>query len=121
MTERYDRFDEERGGGGGFVLGLFAGTLIGAGLGLLFAPRAGSELRGRISDEAERFAKTASEGLRTANRAVGEWAEKGHGLYDKARDAVARGVEEAQRYTREAVDGADGQGSRADAPDSQRS
>jgi len=121
MEERYDQFDEQRARGGRFVMALLAGTVIGVGLGLLFAPKAGSELRGRLSDEAERLANTASEGLRKANKAAGDWAAKGHGLYDKARDAVARGADEAQRYTREAIGGPDGQGLNSGSPESLQS
>ena len=120
MTERYDRFDEEGTRGGSFMMGLLAGTLVGAGLGLLLAPKTGSELRGQLSNRAEGLASTASEGLRKANKAAGAWAEKGHELYDKARDAVARGADEAERYTREATSGPDGQGSRLESPDSHR-
>ena len=100
MGHGYDRFDRE-GGGGGFVMGLLTGALIGAGLGMLFAPKAGSELRSRISEQAGDFANRASEGYRKASDAAGEWAEKGRDVYGKARGSVARGVEEAERYVKE--------------------
>ena len=35
----YDRYDNE--GGGGFMMGLLTGTVLGAGLGMLLAPKAG--------------------------------------------------------------------------------
>ena len=51
MAYEYDRLEREDGGGS-FLMGLLAGTVLGAGLGMLFAPRAGSELRNQLSDQA---------------------------------------------------------------------
>jgi gas vesicle protein len=96
MADGYDQFDRSEGGNGGsFVIGLLAGTVLGAGLGMLFAPRAGSELRHKISEQ-------ASEGYRRASESAGQWAERGRGVYARASDAVSKGSEEAQRYVREA-------------------
>jgi gas vesicle protein len=103
MADGYDRFDNEGGGGGSFVMGLLTGTVLGAGLGMLFAPKAGSELRSQVAEQAGNLANTASEGYRRASEAAGGWAEKGRDAYDKARDAVSRGADEAQRYVREAT------------------
>jgi gas vesicle protein len=114
MADGYDRFDNEGGGGGSFVMGLLTGTVLGAGLGMLFAPKAGSELRNQLSEQAGNIANTASEGYRRAQESAGEWAEKGRGVYDKARDAVQRGADEAQRYVRDTTNSA-GQPSTASA------
>lgn len=105
MGDGYDRFENEGGGGGSFVMGLLTGTVLGAGLGMLFAPKSGSELRNQISEQAGNLANTASEGYRRATEAAGEWADRGREVYDKARDAVSRGAEEAQRYVRDATGG----------------
>lgn len=105
MADGYDRFDNEGGGGGSFVMGLLTGTVLGAGLGMLFAPKAGSELRSQVAEQAGNLANTASEGYRRASEAAGSWAEKGRDAYDKARDAVSRGADEAQRYVRDATSG----------------
>ena len=106
MADGYDRFDNEGGGGGSFVMGLLTGTVLGAGLGMLFAPKAGSELRNQLSEQAGNLANTASEGYRRASEnAAGRHAAATSGrgdLYDKAQDAVARGADEAQRYVRDA-------------------
>ena len=51
-------------------MGLLTGTVLGAGLGMLFAPRAGSELRNQLSEQAGNFANTASEGYRRASEAA---------------------------------------------------
>jgi gas vesicle protein len=105
MADGYDRFDNEGGGGGSFVMGLLTGTVLGAGLGMLFAPKSGSELRNQVAEQAGNLANTASEGYRRASEAAGGWAEKGREAYDKARDAVNRGADEAQRYVKEATGG----------------
>lgn len=113
MADGYDRFDNEGGGGGSFVMGLLTGTVLGAGLGMLFAPKSGSELRNQISEQAGSLANTASEGYRRATEAAGDWADRGREMYDKARDAASRGIDEAQRYVREATSGVTGSGSTA--------
>jgi len=104
MGEGDDRF-ETHDGAGRFVMGLLTGTVVGAGLGLLLAPKAGAETRSRISAQASRLAHAASEGCRRVTSTASDLAARGRGLYDKARDAVARGAEEAQRYVREATGG----------------
>jgi len=107
MGDGYDRFENESGhGGSSFVIGLLTGTVLGAGLGLLFAPKPGSELRGQLSEKANNLANTASEGYRKASETANEWVDKGkemgRDVYDKTREAVSRGSEEAQRYVRDA-------------------
>lgn len=112
MADGYDRFDNEGGGGGSFVMGLLTGTVLGAGLGMLFAPKAGSELRNQLSEQAGSIANTATEGYRKASEVAGEgyrkasetagdWAGRGREVLDKARDAASRGAEEAQRYVKD--------------------
>src|SRR4029077_11733979 len=76
MADGYDRFEHE-GGGGSFLMGLLTGTVLGAGLGMLFAPKAGSELRGQIGEQSNNFANQAKEGYQKATESAGQWAEKG--------------------------------------------
>src|SRR5215510_13843055 len=101
MADGYDRFDNEGGGGGSFVMGLLTGTVLGAGLGMLFPPKSGSELRNQISEQAGSLANTASEGYRKATETASEWADRGRKVYDRAKDSVAKGADEAQRYVRD--------------------
>ncbi len=96
MADSYDRYENDHGGG--FMMGLLTGTVLGAGLGMLLAPRAGSELRGQLGEQARNLANTASEQYRRASESAGGWAEKGREFVDKARDAVNRGAEEARGY-----------------------
>jgi gas vesicle protein len=106
MADGYDGFDKsldyrEGGGGGSFVMGLLTGTVLGAGLALLFAPKAGSELRNQLSEQAGSMANQASEGVRRASESASQWAEKGREVYNKASEAVAKGAQEAQKYVRD--------------------
>jgi gas vesicle protein len=110
MADGYDRFDNEGSGGGSFVMGLLTGTVLGAGLGMLFAPKTGSELRNQVAEQASHLANTASEGYRRASENAGTWAEKGREMYDKARDAVARGTDEAQKKVRDTAGSMTGSG-----------
>jgi gas vesicle protein len=107
MADGHDGFDNESNGNGGgsFVIGLLTGTVLGAGLGLLFAPKAGSEIRSQLSEQATQLANTAAEGRRRASETAGDLANLGREMYGRARDAVTRGTEEAQRYVRDASDG----------------
>ena len=99
----YDRFENEGNGGGSFVMGLLTGTVLGAGLGILFAPKAGSELRNQLSEQANSLANQASEGVRKVTENAGEWADRGRDMYGKAKSAVAKGADDAQRYARDAA------------------
>src|SRR5262245_26250056 len=97
MADSFDRYDNE-GGGGGFMMGLLTGTVLGAGLGMLLAPKAGSELRGAIGEQARNWSNVASEQYKHARETAGTWADRGREMMDKARDAVNRGAEEARNY-----------------------
>jgi gas vesicle protein len=101
MADGYDRFENEGNGGGSFVMGLLTGTVLGAGLGMLFAPKAGSELRNQLSEQAGNLASQAQDGVRKVTENAGEWADRGRDIYGKAKDAVARGADEAQKYVRD--------------------
>src|SRR5512142_1348969 len=92
---------ENEGGGSGFMMGLLTGTVLGAGLGMLFAPKAGSEIRGQISDTANTVGKTATEGYRKAADVASTVAERSRDFYGRARDAVSRGADEVKRQSSE--------------------
>src|ERR671931_662840 len=98
MADSFDRYDNETSGGGGFMIGLLTGTVLGAGLGMLLAPKAGSELRGAIGEQARTWGNAAQEQYKKASETAGQWAERGREFVDKARDAVSRGADEARSY-----------------------
>ena len=104
MADTYDRNDTE-GGGAGFMMGLLAGTVLGAGLGRLLAPRAGSDLRGQLGEQARNIGNRASEQYRRASETATDWAERGRTMVNQAREAVVRGAEEARGYVDTATGG----------------
>jgi gas vesicle protein len=93
-----NQYDNE-GSGGGFIMGLLAGTVLGAGLGMLLAPKAGTELRGQVAEQARTFGTKASEQYRRAGETATAWAERGREAVNQAREAAQHGAEEARGYT----------------------
>ena len=73
----------------GFVMGLLCGAALGAAIGLLFAPKPGSELRSQLYDSTERLRRKAGEAYDQASDTVGD-------LVDKGRTAVRRGRQKAE-------------------------
>jgi len=73
-----DNYRDENEGGGGFMMGLLTGTVLGAGLGILLAPKSGSELRNQLTEGASSLGRRASGAVNditerareTANRAA---------------------------------------------------
>ena len=88
MAYEYDRIEREDGGGS-FLMGLLAGTVLGAGLGMLFAPKAGSDLRNQLSEQAGKLRHTANDTYQQASERVGQIVDKGREAYDRARGNVS--------------------------------
>jgi gas vesicle protein len=97
MADNFDRYENE-GSGAGFMMGLLTGTVLGAGLGMLLAPKAGSELRGALGEPARTIGNAASEQYKKASEMAGTWADRGREFVDKARDAVSKGADDARGY-----------------------
>ena len=85
----------------GFLIGLFTGTAVGAGLALWLAPRASSELRRRVTLSARELANRASEGYQQVSGRVSEAVEdltkRGQGVRDDVADVIVRGATEVVR------------------------
>jgi gas vesicle protein len=85
----------------GFVIGLAAGTIVGAGLALWLAPRLASELRQRATDSARHMGQKVSDQYHRASDRVGEAVEdltrKTDEVRDGVADAVARGARGVER------------------------
>ena len=84
MAYEYDRIEREDGGGS-FLMGLLAGTVLGAGLGMLFAPKAGAEVRKQLSEQATRLRSTAADTVQQASEKVSQIVDRGREAYDRAK------------------------------------
>jgi gas vesicle protein len=93
MAYEYDRLEREDGSNS-FLMGLLAGTVLGAGLGMLFAPKPGSELRGQLGEQANRLRNTAAEGYQQATEKVSQGYQQ---ATDKVSQIVDRGKEAYDR------------------------
>lgn len=89
MTYDYES-QYSREDSGGFFAGMLTGLAVGVGIGMLFAPRSGAELRQTIAQSAGDFQRKANESYQQAS-------EKVKDVVDKGRDAVSRGKESWQQ------------------------
>jgi gas vesicle protein len=102
----YEPHYEEESGGSGFLIGLLCGTALGAAIGLMFAPKAGSEFRQKIYD-------STGDLRRKAYETYGQASEQVNNMVAKGRQAVDRG-REAFDSARQAATGQGGNGSPSD-------
>lgn len=82
---------------GGFAAGLLCGAAVGAALGLLFAPRAGRELRQDLSNTASRLKQRAGETYDQAAGAASDLAAKGRDFVT----STSRDLADASRQVHE--------------------
>jgi gas vesicle protein len=104
MNMTTDRYTIGPAAGFAFGLGLVAGAAIGAGLGLLFAPRSGAALRRGIGRRARALQDDASEQYERVTEAANDLADRGRDAAQRAKTAVATGLREARRYAADAAD-----------------
>ena len=87
------------------LIGFIAGAVLGAGLGMLLAPRGAVELRGRLAGSAKKLGKTVSGRHKEASARVGaaakEYASKAQEIRDGLADTVVRSAERVERYATE--------------------
>src|SRR5215212_5598263 len=88
MAYEYDRLEREDGSGS-FLMGLLAGTVLGAGLGMLFAPKPVAELRNQLGEQAGKIRSTATDGYQQATEKVSQMVDRGRDAYDRARSAAS--------------------------------
>jgi gas vesicle protein len=80
-----------------FMSGLLFGAVVGAAVGLLFAPKSGAETRGQVVDSASRMRKQAGKTYERASSVVSEAVDRGRDAwnrgresFEETRDAIAR-------------------------------
>ena len=83
----YEPHYEEEPGGGGFMIGLLCGAALGAAIGLMFAPKAGSEVSQRIYDSTGDLRRKAYETYGQASEQVNNMVNKGRQAVDRGREA----------------------------------
>jgi gas vesicle protein len=86
------------------ALGLLTGAAVGIGLGMLLAPRKGSELRHQLATQCNHLAGATSKSYRRAKDTAGHYAHRSQGAYNTARVKIAQGAQETRRYVREVTD-----------------
>ncbi len=109
MAYEYDRIEREDGGGS-FLMGLLAGTVLGAGLGMLFAPKAGLG-DAEAADRSRRTVcgRTANETYAQATRRSPDQPGVREGQPDRrqGREVVDRGRELERQHTAQRAPPAD--------------
>lgn len=84
-----------QGPGTAFFTGVCAGVALGAGVGLLFAPRAGAELR-------EQMAQSATSLGNAVSQTVDGIAQRGRAVVGRARSVASRVRSDIDRATNDA-------------------
>ena len=101
MAYEFDRVEREDGGSS-FLMGLLAGTVLGAGLGMLFAPKAGAEVRKQLSEQASRLRSTASDTIHQASDRLNQASQQASERFAQASDKVSQMVDRGRdAYERE--------------------
>lgn len=59
-----------------FVIGTFVGTIVGASIALVFAPKSGKELRGDINEGAQQVKNRAGDWKEIAQEKSSDWKDK---------------------------------------------
>ena len=87
-----------------FALGVLTGTVVGVGVGLLFAPRVGAQMRNEIGHQWTRAKGSCSTSYHRAKDTASQWSERGRRAYDATRTKVVHGAHETRQYVREVSD-----------------
>jgi gas vesicle protein len=93
----------------GFLIGLIAGSVVGAGLGMLFAPRAVLEVRKRAADSARNLGTETSDRYHRASIRINEVVDaiirKAPGPRDEQSGSVVRGAQDVEPSATDAKTG----------------
>ena len=100
---------------GSSFLWFLAGLGIGAAVGILYAPKAGDELRQQIRDVAEDGRDTVKARARQAREQAGSWADKGRDYLNQQKEQI-RSAYEAGRQAYREVTSEDAEGATPNVP-----
>jgi gas vesicle protein len=99
------RLEAPSGHNGDFLKGLVGGALIGAAVGVIFAPQAYAALRTlrrQLTDASDAAAERYREAATRVGDAVDDLEQKGRDVYGKALSVVVRGAEDIKERATEA-------------------
>jgi gas vesicle protein len=96
VRQSFEDSNEYSSSTGAFFTGLFAGAVIGAGLGLWFAPKSGAETREQFSGQARQFGERAS-------KTVNDLADRGREVFDKAREVISTASDQVSQVASDAA------------------
>ena len=90
--------------GGSFVSGLLFGAAVGAALGVIFAPRAGSDTRRQIAESGKNLREGAVRTYEQAREGANSAVAKARGAYDRGREAFDRTRRDVENTVGDAAD-----------------
>ena len=96
MKQFSDNDGDNGSSAGTFFIGMFAGAVIGAGLGLWFAPKSGAAMR-------EDLAGTARDVGNRVSKTVTEVSTRGREAFDRAREVMTTASDQIDSVTAEAA------------------
>jgi len=88
---------------GSSFLWFLAGLGIGAAVGILYAPKAGDELRQQLREVAEEGRENVKQRARQAREQAGNWAEKGRDYLNQQKEQIRSAYEAGRQAYREAT------------------
>ena len=88
---------------GSSFLWFLAGLGIGAAVGILYAPKAGDELRQQLREAAEEGRENVKQRARQAREQAGTWAEKGRDYLNQQKDQIRSAYEAGRQAYRDAT------------------
>jgi gas vesicle protein len=88
---------------GSSFLWFLAGLGIGAAVGILYAPKAGDELRQQLREVAEEGRETVKQRARQAREQAGNWADKGRDYLSQQKDQIRSAYEAGRQAYRDAT------------------
>lgn len=92
--------DDDHEAGHPFARGLLTGAAVGVGVGLLFAPRRGAEVRQEVGHQLANMKTSCATGYHRAKDTAGTLAERGRRAYGATREKVTHGAHETREYVR---------------------
>ncbi len=91
-----------KSGGSGFLSGLVWGSMVGAAIGLLMAPRAGDETRVLLREKTNELRDRAQQTAEETRTKATELQERSRSLVQENRERLARTAEAVKRSAQEA-------------------